>query len=81
MTTIVVEGLIFCISATPHLGTSFPLFHGSRSAKYLKCLKCESVVGAFNQEKAIVGAFSIIVKSSRTFVSPSFQALLVTGDW
>ena len=25
---LVVEGLIFCISATPHLGTSFPLFHG-----------------------------------------------------
>ena len=25
----VVEGLIFCISATPHLGTSFPLFHVS----------------------------------------------------
>ena len=25
----VVEGLIFCISATPHLGTSFPLFHES----------------------------------------------------
>ena len=24
----VVEGLIFCILATPHLGTSFPLFHG-----------------------------------------------------
>ena len=24
----VVEGLIFCISSTPHLGTSFPLFHG-----------------------------------------------------
>ena len=24
----VVEGLIFCISATPHLETSFPLFHG-----------------------------------------------------
>ena len=23
----VVEGLIFCISPTPHLGTSFPLFH------------------------------------------------------
>ena len=23
----VVGGLIFCISATPHLGTSFPLFH------------------------------------------------------
>ena len=25
----VVEGLIFCISGTPHLGTSFPLFHAS----------------------------------------------------
>ena len=25
------------------------------------------VVGAFNQEKALVGAFSVIVKSSRTF--------------
>ena len=25
----VVEGLIFCISATPHLGTSFPFFHGA----------------------------------------------------
>ena len=23
----VVEGLIFCISATPHLATPFPLFH------------------------------------------------------
>ena len=23
----VVEGLIFCISGTPHLGTSFPFFH------------------------------------------------------
>ena len=35
-------------------------------AKCLKCLKCESVVGALNQEKAIVGA--MIVKSSLTFV-------------
>ena len=26
----VVEGLIFCISVTPHLGTSFPLFHGMK---------------------------------------------------
>ena len=26
----VVGGLIFCISATPHLGTSFPLFHAPR---------------------------------------------------
>ena len=29
----VVEGLIFCISATPHLGTSFPLFHELGSCK------------------------------------------------
>ena len=28
----VVEGLIFCISATPHLGTSFPLFHARTGA-------------------------------------------------
>ena len=32
----VVEGLIFCISATPHLGTSFPLFH-DQSAKLVSC--------------------------------------------
>ena len=31
----VVEGLIFCISATPHLGTSFPLFHECRSPHLL----------------------------------------------
>ena len=29
-----------------------------------------------NQEKALVGAFSVTVKYSRNFVSPSFQALL-----
>ena len=28
----VVEGLIFCISATSHLGTSFPLFHARTGA-------------------------------------------------
>ena len=38
MTTItVVEGLIFCISATPHLGTSFPLFHGAAAAGAGQC--------------------------------------------
>ena len=36
----------------------------------------KALVGAFNQEKALVGAFSVIVKSSGTFGSPSFQALL-----
>ena len=38
------------------------------------------LVGAFNQEKARVGAFSVIVKSSWTLVEPSFQAL-VCWDW
>ena len=33
---------------------------------------------AFNQEKALVGAFSVIVKSSGTFGSPSFQAVAST---
>ena len=32
----VVEGLIFCISATPHLGTSFPLFHETHSPNIVK---------------------------------------------
>ena len=27
-------GLIFCISATPHLGTSFPLFHGLQAGEH-----------------------------------------------
>ena len=31
---------------------------------------------AFNQEKALVGAFSVIVKPSRTFVSSSIQTRL-----
>ena len=31
-----------------------------------------------NQEKALVGAFSVIVKSLRNFVYPSFQALTST---
>ena len=33
----VVEGLIFCISATPHLGTSFPLFHACELVSLAKC--------------------------------------------
>ena len=33
---------------------------------------------AFNQDKALVGAFSIIVKSMGTFGYPSFEALVET---
>ena len=36
----------------------------------------KALVGAFNQEKDLVGAFSVIVKFSRTFVQPSFEALV-----
>ena len=53
-------------------------FHNHREGPYLPWGQCpfsivDSVlnvkvyVGAFNQEKALVGAFSVIVKSSRTF--------------
>ena len=33
-------------------------------------------LGAFNQEKALVGTFSVIVKFSQTFVQPLFEALV-----
>ena len=35
------------------------------------------LVGAFNQEKALVGAFSMIVKTLRNLRKPSFEALLI----
>ena len=35
----VVEGLIFFISVTPHLGTSFPLFHGYKCYYFYRMLK------------------------------------------
>ena len=38
----------------------------------------KALVGAFNQETALVGAFSVIVKSSGTFGKTSFQALTDT---
>ena len=40
----------------------------------------KALVGAFNQEKALVWAFSVIVKSSGTFGKPSFQALAQAPD-
>ena len=33
------------------------------------------LVGTFNQENVLAGAFSVIVKSSGTFGQPSFEAL------
>ena len=47
-------------------------FLGACSAKYLNSvLNVEALVGAFKQEKALVGAFSVIVKSSQTFAGCS----------
>ena len=49
--------------------TQFHVYLPSVNALSLnKCLKCEStsrviLVGAFNQEKVLVGTFSVIVKS------------------
>ena len=39
----VVEGLIFCISAAPHLGTSFPLFHACANVSNISPLSLEDV--------------------------------------
>ena len=40
----------------------------------------KAVVAAFNQEKYQVGALSVIVKSTRTFVSSSTARTLLRGD-
>ena len=46
--------------------------HNQCAVWLAKILYCEIVkVGAFNKEKVLVGAFSVIVKSSWTFVSSS----------
>ena len=44
-----------------------------------KC-KSASTVGALNQEKALVGAFSMIVKSLRRFISSSLSRATL-GHW
>ena len=45
-------------------------------------LNVKALVGAFNQEKALVGAFSVIVKSSRTFVwsSSRYPSQIISRD-
>ena len=42
------------------------IFQSFASIGRVDLVKCESIC-AFNQEKALVGAFSVIVKSSGTF--------------
>ena len=53
-------------------GTQFHIYLPCLGARLAKCfnsvLNVKALVGAFNQEKALVGAFSVIVKSSQIFV-------------
>ena len=43
-------------------------------------LNVKALVGASNQEKALVEAFFVIVKLSGTFGYPSFEALLTSEE-
>ena len=43
---------------------------------FLIVLIVKALLGTFNQEKALVGAFSVIMKSSRTFAKPSVAAVV-----
>ena len=47
------------------------------SARLEYCLKCESTSRCFNQEKALVGAFSVIVKTDG---DGSFAALSMNDE-
>ena len=40
----------------------------------------KALVGAFNQEKVLVGAFSVIVKLRVIFGDPWFEALVGAGQ-
>ena len=41
----------------------------------------KALVGAFNQDMALTGAFSVIVKFSGNLREPSFKALSSGGGW
>ena len=43
----------------------------------MSCLNVKALVGAFNQEKALVGAFSVIVKTD----CGTALILIVSGSW
>ena len=49
-----------------------PILYGLLIALLAKCLNSvlyvKAQVGAFNQKKALVGAFSVLVKFSRNFI-------------
>ena len=60
----IIEGHIFCISATPHLGISFPLFHGP---------KCSA--RSTSRQQQVIGLRQRIItslhKNHSTFISVS----------
>ena len=73
----VVEGLIFCISATPHLGTSFPLFHGlgwGREGKVQDFIK--SLMGMFTR-LLLVAVFSSYTEKMSFFLPCSKQIISI----
>ena len=52
-----------------HLRSQINIAHGAFVyLSFNSVLNVKALVGALNQEKVLVGAFSVIVKSSRTFV-------------
>ena len=56
---------------------SIPFISGLNRVLYVKAL-----VGTFNQEKALVRAFSVIVQLRRLIVySTTLQSLLASGSW
>ena len=56
----VVEGLIFCVSATPHLGTSFPLFHDT-GLVFVSRANTASATGMFQNHINFYNALYVIV--------------------
>ena len=58
----VVEGLIFCISATPHLGTSFPLFH-ELIIHIINCRKRKSYTPYFCHMNNLLFTLSFLQRS------------------
>ena len=64
------------------LASQFHVFLPWVNACLAWCLKSvlnvKAVVGSFNQEKDLEGAFSVIVKSWRNLREPSFEALHLT---
>ena len=60
-------GLIFCISATPHLGTSFPLFHA-----VVPCLRSPWIILHSSRDTAFSPAVAVCLF---VFMKPTVKSL------